>query len=554
MTKKKSQYLRQEACPACGSSDGVAVYAEGPKTCMVCGEVHKVSFEENAEPPVAAFKVEKSEKDPALVASKLKEISEMSFRGFRERKIPKPVTEYYGVRSKTGPNNEVLAHYYPYGIEEITGYKVRDLPKKFKAVGKLEGMFGQSLFNGGRRLVITEGEIDALSVAFAYYDKYQRFYPVVALPGATSMTMLLEQREWVRRFDEVVLLLDNDEAGKKAQKEACKIIGIDKVKVAKLPTKDPNECLITQGPAAILAAIWDAQPWSPSGMISGEKLWDKFRERQDTESLPYPDCLRGVNEKTNGIRYGEVDLFTSGTGSGKSTIMKEIVMHMHANIPHKIGIISLEEDPGESVEKFLSMQLRTNINEEKVSEEKLRGAFSDLFSDGRITLLDHQGSVSDGSLMDKIETLCLMGAKVLILDHLTIAVSEVESSNANEAVDKVMSDLLKIAKKHNVWLGVISHLRKTPSGGKAFEEGQMPSLDDIKGSGSVKQISFQIIAFCRNMTAENELERNTIKVRVLKSRFTGRTGDAGAAIYDPVEGRLRYSAVTSLFDKEEPEL
>ena len=104
----------------------------------------------------------------------------------------------------------------------------------------------------------------------------------------------------------------------------------------------------------------------------------------------------------------------------------------------------------------------------------------------------------------------------------------------------MMSDLLKIVKKHNVWLGLISHLRKSPGGGKSFEEGNLASIDDIKGSGSIKQISFDIIAFARNLVSENPNERNTIKFRVLKSRFTGLTGTAGAATYDGDTGRLAY--------------
>ena len=64
-------------------------------------------------------------------------------------------------------------------------------------------------------------------------------------------------------------------------------------------------------------------------------------------------------------------------------------------------------------------------------------------------------------------------------------------------------------------------------------------IDDIKGSGSIKQISFDIVAFARNLVAENDGERNTIKFRVLKSRFTGLTGDAGAATYDIKTTRLK---------------
>ena len=66
----------------------------------------------------------------------------------------------------------------------------------------------------------------------------------------------------------------------------------------------------------------------------------------------------------------------------------------------------------------------------------------------------------------------------------------------------------------------------------------MASIDDVKGSGSIKQISFDIIAFSRNLIAETEEERNKIKFTVLKSRFTGLTGPAGKAKYDRDTGRL----------------
>jgi twinkle protein len=136
--------------------------------------------------------------------------------------------------------------------------------------------------------------------------------------------------------------------------------------------------------------------------------------------------------------------------------------------------------------------------------------------------------------------MALMGCKYLVLDHITIAVSEgSDGLSGNEAIDKMMSDLLKICKKHNVWLGLISHLRKAPGGGTSFEEGKLASIDDIKGSGSIKQISFDIISFARNLVAEDEHERNTIRFRVLKSRFTGLTGDAGSAAYDVNTTRLK---------------
>lgn len=544
MAKTKGTFMGHAECAACGSEDNVAVYDTGPLTCMGCGAKHPNPYENPSED--TEFKLVEKKQSAFVDVSA---VDGYSTRGFKERGIPKDVCDFFQVRAGVDSSNNVIEHYYPYGVDNITGYKVRSLPKDFRAAGTLEGLFGQRNFNGGKRLVVTEGELDAMAVAYASMKKYGKIYPVVSLPSASGTKALLEQRDWVRQFDEVVLMLDNDDAGKAALDKACSIVGIDKAKIAKLKEKDANDELLKHGTDAIMSAIWDAQPWSPSGILQGDTLWDKFLDREATESIPYPACMEGVNNLTKGMRYGEVDLFTSGTGSGKSTMIKEIVLHLNETTEDKIGMISLEEGPGDTVEKFIGMQLKQNLTDvgAEISQEKKREAFEAVFSSNRIILLDHQGSVADGSLMDKIETMCLMGCKYLILDHLTIATSEVEG-DANSAVDKVMSDLLKIAKKHNVWLGVISHLRKTSGGGAAFEEGKIPSLDDIKGSGSIKQISFQVIAFARNLISNDEREKNTIKIRVLKSRFTGRTGDAGGAFYDNETGRLQYVEETGFKD------
>jgi twinkle protein len=265
----------------------------------------------------------------------------------------------------------------------------------------------------------------------------------------------------------------------------------------------------------------------------GEDIWDAYLERKSVESIPYPQCLQGLNDKLDGMRKGEIVLFTSGTGSGKSTMIKEIILELEENTNDRIGLVSLEESIGDSAEKFIKMFTPTNP-----TEEQEREAFDRVFGSERLILLDHNGAVSDSSLIDQIENLCLLGCQYIILDHITIAVSEgAGGKTGNEAIDSVMSDLLKIVKKHNVWLGLISHLRK--SQGKSFEEGHLSSIDDIKGSGSIKQISFDIITFSRNLVAEDEDERNTIKLRVLKSRFTGRTGDCGSAYYDTKTNRLK---------------
>ena len=541
---KKNEYTESKEigktkCPACPSSDGFAIYDDGHGYCYVCNHYERnIDNESENEMPL-----DSNNTSLDLFIANLGDS-----RGCQERRITKTVAEHYGVRVNYDSDRNINAYNYPYYKDnELVAYKVRTLPKQFKTVGDFKDVwpFGcQSFGMGGKRLVITEGEFDAMSVAQASLDHYNKIYPAISVASASNLKSLLYAREWIRSFEEVVLFFDNDAAGKKAVKEAANIIGIDKVKIASLGTvaKDPCELYLASGKDGIMRSIWDAQPYSPAGIVVGhEPVWEQYLSRLSTESVAYPNCLQGINDKTRGMRFGEITLFTSGTGSGKSTVIKEIVLDLLDKTSYNIGMISLEESVGDTAEKFIQMKLKKNLQENDVPLEEQEQASRDVFESNRLVLLDHQGSVGDESLIDKIEYMALMGCKYLILDHITIAVSEgAEGYTGNEAIDKVMSDLLKITKKHNIWLGVISHLRKVQGGGTTFEQGKLPSMDDIKGSGSIKQISFDIIGFARDMANEDEQIRNTINFIVLKSRFTGKTGPAGQAKYDHNTTRLSY--------------
>ena len=516
----------QGPCPSCNSSDAYTIYEDGGY-CYSCGYTNKKEKVNEMDRP------NNNVQSVDANGSRLSEISSLSTYPISSRNISQETAEHFGIKMGFNEERKPQSHYYPYTMNgKVVGYKERVLPKNGFYIHGSQGneLFGQSQATGGKTLVITEGELDACAVSDAIHKHYGRRYPVVSLPSATGTNTILKQREFVRSFESVVLMFDNDEAGEKAIENAAKIIGIGKVKIAKLKEKDPCDELIKHGYKSILESYWNAKLWSPAGILTNGNIWDKYQEHKLIESIPYPLCLNGLNEKLKGMRQGEITLFTSGTGSGKSTVIKEILFDLVKTHQKKVGLVSLEESIHDTVSKFIKMN-RPGHDDEKKS-------FDDIFGDGNIVLLDHQGSVGDSSLIDQIEVMALMGCTHIVLDHITIAVSEgTDGLEGNAAVDKVMSDLLKIVKKHNIWLGLVSHLRKSMSG-KSFEEGNLSSIDDIKGSGSIKQISFDIVTFARDLVAKDDLANRTIKLRVLKSRFTGLTGDAGSAIYDRTSERL----------------
>lgn len=516
----------------CGSSDARSVYDNGTSFCFSCRKFFPAQEGDEMSKPSPSPNVRKK---PSIT---LEEIRALPVRGFRERNVTKTVADYYGVKVSYNEDGEIDTHYYPYGSES---YKARKLPKDFTWINNSTDLFGRDKFSGsGKRLIICEGEIDTLSVAQASYDKYKKFYPVVGLSSSVMTKSILENRDWVRSFQEVILCFDEDEAGFKARDEAIKIIGLDKVKYVKLPENDANETLLKHGSQVLLSTIFEAAPYIPAGIISKDALWEALVSYNNTPSIPYPLFLSSVNEKTKGIRLGEIVLFTSGTSSGKSTILREIMIHIKNITDSKIGVVSLEESPAETARKLAGMALNRNPAAEEITLDELKPGFDEVFGTDRFLLLDHQGSLKDETILDKIAYMALSGCKYIIIDHITILVSEgVGALTGNEAIDKVMNDLLRFVKRHNVWIGLVSHLRKTTNTGKAFEEGRMPSLDDIKGSGSIKQISFDIIGFARNLMAPDEVERNTVDLAVLKCRYTGLTGPCEGAYYDYKTGRFK---------------
>ena len=502
----------QGPCPKCTSSDAYTTYEDG-SYCYSCGYSSKEKENEMDRPTNSIQSVDSN-------GSRLLEISSYSNHSSSYRGISTSTYEKFGVKANAS------SQYYPYTDDngETVAYKERQCKdKKFFIHGNFNNvqLFGQTNFTpGGPKLVITEGEIDCMSVSEAFENKY----PVVSIPSATGSSALLRHRDWIRSFKEVVLWFDTDEPGQKITEQAAKIIGYEKTKIVKANYKDANEMLMKEDKQSISRAIWNAIQYSPAGILTNGEIWEKYEEHKLIESIAYPQCLSGLNDKLRGMRQGEITLFTSGTGSGKSTVIKEILYDLVNNHEKKVGLASLEESIHDTVSKFLAM----NNGDEAKTKKMFKS----------IALLDHQGSVGDSSLIDQIEYMALMGCTHIVLDHITIAVSEgTEGLEGNAAIDKVMSDLLKVVKKHNIWLGLVSHLRKA-MGGKSFEEGHLASIDDIKGSGSIKQISFDIIAFARNLVAKEDAEQRVVKFRVLKSRFTGLTGDAGSASYNRETTRL----------------
>jgi twinkle protein len=278
----------------------------------------------------------------------------------------------------------------------------------------------------------------------------------------------------------------------------------------------------------------------PDSIVNYADCWERYKNSRNQTSYPFPESWKELNAKTYGVRKGELVLIKSGSGMGKTQFMRELKDHYHETTDFKFADIALEEDLGDTMGGLISLRLnkRISLPDVEVTEEEEREAFLHYFEDQRWSGYDHFGGMDDDNLFSKLRFYGASGHKMVFLDHLSIIVSEYAAEGGErERIDTIMTKLAKMAKELGLIIFLIVHLRKT-SGGTSFEEGGLPTLDDLRGSGSLKQLSMTIIALSRNQQHHDPFCANTTLATVLKCRFTGRTGSAEYFYFNDKTGRM----------------
>lgn len=516
-----------QPCPDCGSHDALAVYSDGSTYCFSCETAHQNVTDTRIEESVSS-----------KVGHNLIPPSDMTFESLKSRCLEEATCRKYGyyVTRYNGQPCQVACYYDDSG--NMVGQKLRFKDKQFSVLGKIsKRFFGQHLFNSGKRLVVTEGEIDCLTVSQIGGNRY----PVVSIPNGcqSAKKIFNENLEWLNNFEEVIVMFDMDEPGRKAVEDVCRILPYGKLKIANLPLKDPNECLMAHRAGAVLDAIFQAKSYKPDGIVNGDELWEVLRDEPDTEqgyTLPWDIPLQ---EKTQGLRKGELIVITAGTGVGKTTFVRQIAYHLGVNLNLKIGMLMLEENIKRTAKGLMAVHAgkRLALNRHLVTDEEYEQIYKETLGNGNYVFFQHFGSLEADNLMSKIRYLAVAEqCDFIVLDHITIAISGLDIDNERKATDVLMTQLRSLAEETGVGMLIISHLKRVE--GTPAEEGGAISLSHLRGSQGLAQLSDGVWALERNQQDDNENKKNTVRIRVLKSRHTGETGIAGYLRYDKETDRL----------------
>jgi len=539
-TLEKANFVKHVPCEVCNSSDANGLYDDGHTYCFSC-QTHKSNSEADAS-PTQTVQNENTPKQKDLLQGEAKALPG---RGLTEADCAK-FSYWVGTNWK---GEQVQIANYRDASGKIIAQKVRGRDKSFQFSGDTSQatLFGSHLWSNGRKLCLTEGEIDAISLSSCFQHKYA----VCSIPtGAAGAVRAVKQNfDYINRFDEVVICFDMDEVGQKAAQAVAEALPVGKAKIARLPAKDANEAIQMGKQAELVQAIWQAREFRPDGIKSAKDYRDLITVDEAASAITWP--YSQLNEVLKGLRKQELVTICAGSGTGKSTFCKEVIHHLLMH-NQKVGIIALEESNKRTLLGMVGIHLSKNllVDREQASDEEVMEGFDDLFGDRTCYLFDSFGSNDIDLICQRIQYMArALDIDYVLLDHISILVSAQEGDE-RRMLDAACTKFRTLVQELDIGLLMVSHLRRPD--GRGHEDGAAVSLSQLRGSHAIAQLSDACIGL--QVDAE-EPDSDIRHIRILKNRFTGQTGAAGTLVYDRGTGRLRemeLAFLTGETEEDEP--
>jgi len=521
-----SEIIGDSFCPKCRESGGdragnhLMLFADGGAFCNRCNYT-EISGQRKLEIE------EEREEERVVDMSDVNNIKKLGSATLMDRHLNATTLEHYGVKvSVNTSNGEQDKHYYPVTKNgTVHGYKVRALPKTFATVGDTKGgeLFGQSVTPAGaKKLVITEGEIDAMSVFQVLYAKYPKFKPsVVSLTFGANVKSVADNIDYVNSFDEVILCFDNDQAGQDVQQEVIDLVGA-KAKVMYLSSKDANDSLTSGKKDEIVSAFFNAKIPKPDGFVTVDDVWAEATAMPTWgKAWPWPS----LTKLTYGRRLGEGIYFGAGVKIGKSEAVNQIVHHILNVEKGNVAVFKLEEKPSMTVRKVAGKLAgkQFHIPDADFTQKQLEDAVGEVKKTG-LVMYDSYGSTGWDSLKAAIRhAVVAEGCEDIIIDPLTRLTNGMPAAEANTELERISDELSKMAKDLGFFYHVFAHL-KAPQKGKPHEQGGQVQSNQFTGSRSMMRAAYFLVGIERDKGAEDEIVRNTSTFVLLEDRNFGNSG------------------------------
>ena len=204
----------------------------------------------------------------------------------------------------------------------------------------------------------------------------------------------------------------------------------------------------------------------------------------------------------------------------------------------KVGMIFLEEEIKDTVQRLLALRLKVNYVKFKsdplscATREQIAEAYEYIVKQDRVVLLDHFGSLPVSELMSKIKHMHFVeGCSYILLDHLSMVISGSQVADERKELDMVMTELAAFCAANDVCIIAVSHINRTgadqfrPPKGKENESYWVRVTKEmLRGSAALEQLSWTILGLEPEILPDRS--RGNVRLTVLKNRTWGFLGEA----------------------------
>lgn len=479
------------------------------------------------------------------------------YEGMGYRGIMDDYLKFYGHLTKKDETGKVISRHYPETNTKgkIAGYKCRNHPKDFRygnvgSTGGKNQLSGQIKFSGHNKYILIVGGEEDKVAAYQMSEENRKGKPNVAEIHVVSPTcgensavkQIAANYSFLDQYEQIIIGMDNDAAGKKAAEAIAAVLPKEKVKIALWSGKDPNKMLEDGKATTFMRDFYNAKPLIASGIAESTGLMDSVREELMRPRIKLPPEWSEVERAMKGgIRQGTIVNIIGDTSVGKSTIVNRLNYFWMFNAPEKVGVVSLEATAGQYTLDMLSLHLEKNLLWIGEGEDILayldRPDVQELYSD----LLTHESGEPRFSILDErdgdikmlerqVEKLIHQyGCKIIVIDVLTDILR-----GANSDLQEDHMKWQKQIVKSGVTIINVLHTRKPVNSDGTWRKA---TEYDAFGSSTFVQSSAVNIVVSRDKMNTDPILKNLTYVDMPKCRG-GETGEIMKLIYD-VETRVQ---------------
>lgn len=422
--------------------------------------------------------------------------------------------------------------------------------KAFTQSGSAKTLWCSDKVNKGEPLIICEGEVDCLSFRQGGISAVSvpngapsRVASETAVSASSVRFSYLHNDEAIlSAAPKIIIAVDNDDPGIALGEELARRIGRAKCWIAVWPDdcKDANDVLRLHGSEVLRSCIDNAQPWPVKGLYDAEHFHDKVVSLYD-RGLPKGEstgfkCL----DEIYSVVPGQLTVVTGSPGSGKSTMIDNLMVNMVKSKGWKFAICSFENPPEVHIAKLVGIVARKPFFDGPTPrmDKALRDKALALVKEHFIFLHQADGSLSSiDDIIDLTRSAILRyGVRGLVVDPYNF-LDRGKDSSETDWVSDALTKLKVLSMGHDLHTWIMAH----PTKMRRKEDGSfpVPTGYDISGSAHWFNKADMGMTVHRPDMLDNKTEVHMWKVRF---SFQGKIGQADLS-YDAPTG-LYFEKVT----------